>query len=583
LDTSHSELPPEASSLWTRAGSALLLVLLVVTGLGAWTFDRSSWPGFIGDEATYLMAAESLAWDGDLLYERADYDRFVARWKRSPEGLILQSGDGGESITYGKPFFYSLWLAPFVRVLPLQGPFVGNFALLLLAGLAAWIGLRHRLGPATAAYIAAFLFGSVAFASVFWIHIDLFLMTATAVAFALALPSDRQGSEPQTSGRTRWIAAGAILAMVAFSRPFYAALFLPLLALSPRGVRRHRFAFTVGGAIALIAVAVLVHQALAGTWTSYGGQRHGFYGYTGFPEIDFPTSDWETVVEEIGNAAWTGTLTLFVSNAGTSLSLWTYNTLYFLLGRHVGVLPYFLPVVLLFAGRGGDRRRRWILTAVAVGAIAFLLSRPFNFYGGGAAIANRYFLPLYPALWFAVPRGARSRWALAAMLFAAPFLLSLWTAPRAYPLDARAGSAYVTPIAKRALPYETTLDHLKPSGREDVIHNDLWIKFLTPTVGQQSEELLFAEPGGTVELILGSQAAIEGLTLRVEPGAGLPVVHGKAAEQKGKRGLAIDLGRPTARHPMWWTWDEFNLYHLRLEFPADQGLSTFSLRRSAPQ
>ena len=48
---------------------------------------------------------------------------------------------------------------------------------------------------------------------------------------------------------------------------------------------------------------------------------------------------------------------LFVGKAATSLSLWKYNLLYLFLGRHVGVLPYFLPVLLIFAGRDTDRRQ----------------------------------------------------------------------------------------------------------------------------------------------------------------------------------------------------------------------------------
>ena len=47
------------------------------------------------------MAAESLAWDFDLRYERQDYDRFLEHWQLAPEGLILQGGSDGDKVTFG--------------------------------------------------------------------------------------------------------------------------------------------------------------------------------------------------------------------------------------------------------------------------------------------------------------------------------------------------------------------------------------------------------------------------------------------------------------------------------------------------
>ena len=66
----------------------VLLLLLGATLVGALRFDRRSWPSLVGDEATYMMAAQSLAWDFDVRYTRGDYDRFVAQWGVKPDGLI---------------------------------------------------------------------------------------------------------------------------------------------------------------------------------------------------------------------------------------------------------------------------------------------------------------------------------------------------------------------------------------------------------------------------------------------------------------------------------------------------------------
>src|SRR5205085_4960316 len=119
-------LPHEGPAGMKILAWALLALLLAATLLGAATFDRRRWPSVVGDEATYLMAAQSLAWDGDLRYSRADHKRFVAQWGVQPDGLILQSADRGRTLIYGKPTTYPLFLAPFLRLAPTRGPFLAN-------------------------------------------------------------------------------------------------------------------------------------------------------------------------------------------------------------------------------------------------------------------------------------------------------------------------------------------------------------------------------------------------------------------------------------------------------------------------
>ncbi len=191
--------PLAAGLAWAALG-----LLLAATLVGAATLDRRDWPGLVGDEAAYLMMAESLAWDGDVRYSRADYDRFVAHWGRRPDGLILQSGDGGATLTYGKPALYSAWLAPFVRLSPTRGAATANALLLALAAVIAARALRPALGAAAPLWVAVFVFASVAFASVFWAHGDLFLACLTALGLALVY-----GAREGGGARRRKPAAGA--------------------------------------------------------------------------------------------------------------------------------------------------------------------------------------------------------------------------------------------------------------------------------------------------------------------------------------------------------------------------------------
>jgi hypothetical protein len=593
----------------TTAAWAVLALLLAALLLGAVTFDRRQWPSVVGDEASYWMAAASLAHDFDLRYERRDYDRFVAAWGQPPEGLILQSPDGGQTLIYGKPFFYPLYLAPFVRLAPLHGPLVANVLLLALAVGMACRTMRHRLGWAAPLWGTGFVFASVTFAHVFWIHADLFLMSLTALGLAAIYggPGQERESRPQALPEIyqdptqdgsrkerrlrllRWTCAGALLGVVAVARPFYGALLLPaLLAAWGRG-RRNLWPLTAG-VVLVLAVTALVNLGTRETWSSYGGVRHAFYSYTGFPAVDLNAADWQQRSAERGTNSWLRAAGVVRPFDGGEARRLGWNAVYYLVGRHVGLLPYFLPLffaLLVYRGGGG----RWaLLLAVALGALCFFWVRPVNFFGGGGALANRYFLPFYPAFWFLPGRplfdsfgGWRRtlRWLavpvlpLLMFLFAAPFLTPLWTAPRAYPIAEAGGLRHVSSFARAWLPYETTQSHLKPSGQEDVLHGTLWVKPLTPGIVPLDGGAWLRLPADGGTLLVGNPQPLTELWVQCAAPcpARLEVDGGEVAETilrpDGGSALRITLQAPRARHPMWWGSGDITLYQLRLTLPED--------------
>jgi len=563
---------------------ALLGLLLLALLVGVATFDRSTWPSVVGDEATYLMAAESLVWDLDLTYDKGDFDRFVQHWGVQPEGLILQSHDGGMTLSYGKPFYYPIYLAPFVRLSPTRGPGIANVLLLALAAVAAARTLSRKLGDAAPSWVAVFVFASVTFANVFWVHADLFLMCLVTIALALAYaggPPDRQrlteiysDVEGEDPGRfaLRCLVVGGLLAVVILSRPFYASLLLPAALAVPRGRRGAGIAALLGGTLFVGLLLVGLNFWTYGEWTSYGGQRLGFYSYTGFPAVDIPAEQWPRLVAERGSGSWTAPDKRTPYDFEPRLT--AYNLLYFLAGRNVGVLPYYLPVLLgLFAFRH-ERGRFSLLLAVALAMACFFYIRPFNFYGGGAALGNRYFLPLYPAFWFLAVRPRHPLLPLAVAALAGLALSPLWTEPRAFPRTEDGGYRHVSPLVRRTLPYETTQDHLKPSGQEDVIHHGLWIKPLGPEVGTAAGgDWLTAIRGATAELLIGSPRPLTGLELTfAPPGVTRLEVHGAAVDEtlfapSGLTTFDLTLGQPRARHRMWWTKDDVYLYRLGFDLP----------------
>lgn len=574
------------------AFDVILWTLLAILLVGVLTFDRSAWRSLVGDEATYLMATESLAWDLDLRYERRDHDRFVEHWQMAPEGLILQSGDGGETITFGKPFFYPLWAAPWTRLAPTKGPFLANFLALAIAAGLATRTLRQTVGAVAPIWVASCLFASVAFTYTFWAHADLFLLALTASALSLAFwrPAlDPHGSARDSRIHWRFAIVGLLLAAVVFSRPLYLPLFLPVVFALPRHRRWRSALALVVGALGLTLAAAAVHRLNGDAWTSYGAQRRGFYSSTGFPGVDLPTEAWQQSLDDLGDAAWAEAREL-TRLPRTATSLWLWNSVYFVVGRFVGILPYFFPLVLGLFGRPRGVARWMLLVAVGLSVAGFFLYRPFNIYGGGGAIANRYFMPLFPAFWFLATRPARLRRVVAASLIAAPFLWPLWANARSHPQRDNHTYRYVSALAQRLLPFETTQSHLKPSGRADVIHGGLWVKFLDPSLREKRDgRALLLNRGRRAELLLGSHEPVQEVVLQIleDPRETLRVVAGATVVEdtphpRGRR-LRLRLDRPRARHPMWWTWDTWHLYQLVLVSDStDAGRLTFRLHKGAP-
>ena len=578
----HRAFDPIRQSSWV-----VLLALLAGLWIAAASFERSNWPSLFGDEATYLMASQSLAWDRDLLFEPADYARFVSLWDTVPDGLVLQSGDGGETITYGKPFFYPLIIAPIVWVAPVRGPFLANAAMLAFAAIMSARVLARRVGRLAPLWVASLIFATVVYLYVFEAHADLFLLCCSAVALCLIFGHfDERSVTSLRSMIFRWALVGALIGVVVYSRPLYAPLFIPAVAALPKGHRSRAAAGLALGALALVGLAAAVHKVNGGAWTSYGGERRGFYASSGFPGVDFPAENWEATVAGSENAAWSEAERIW-KLPRTSPSLWGWNSVYFLVGRHVGLLPYFFPVILGFMGLP----RRWIqaslLAAVGISIGAFFLYRPFNFYGGGGAIANRYLLALFPAFWFLSERRIRAWHIGLVILVAAPFLWPAWTQPRAYPLESNQSYRFVSAAAERLLPYETTQSHLKPAGRSDVVHGQLWVKFLTPTLRPARDgQLLLLDAGSTGELLVGSSEPLQAITIDLDTeSADLEVIGSgelvPGAGEIGHRTLRVDLHRPRAKHRMWWTWDDVFLYQLKLRAgESDAERVAFSLNPS---
>src|SRR6476659_690187 len=83
--------PAGTSSIGGAAvAGALLLVLMLAAAISV-DVVRAGY-GIKSDEATYVAMTLSLAYDGDLSYERRDLERFWGLYEAGPEGIFLKRG-----------------------------------------------------------------------------------------------------------------------------------------------------------------------------------------------------------------------------------------------------------------------------------------------------------------------------------------------------------------------------------------------------------------------------------------------------------------------------------------------------------
>lgn len=555
---------------------AALVVLLVANLLAAALVDRSgpeSPPSRV-EETTYALQAASVAFDRDLQYGRVDYERFVARHGNAPPGVVLRSPDRGERIAYAVPIPYAVLSAPVVRFAPVRGLAVANALFLGLAAFAAAATLERRLGPPAPALVAAFVFASTAFAHTYRASPEIFVASAVALAFALALrgegaPARRfteifAGTLPgEDAGRTvgRWIAVGALAGTAAAFHPFYLALLLPLALSAPRSRRLAGMATLLGAALLILAAWGGLQAWSGGSWIPWDRSGRVFTADTGFPAVDVPVAAWPDEPPAPWQDRWLpGGAPDLPLDRPPPASLTGWNLLFLAAGRHLGLVPYFLPLVLGFLAYQGERGRWAVVLAVALVLAALLWVRPFGLDAG-------LFVPLYPALWFLAARPLRPAWIYLVALAASPFVYPSWIAAAA----PEAPAARTSPVAARLLPMETTQAVLP--GVVDLQHGALWVRAPAGEVASGRGGLLRLPPGRRSELWVGSPLPLPRLRLVLSPGGPTQMDVGGAELVRtvltpdGGVVLDLDPGEPDRSHLVPWSSTPYAFYRLRPRLP----------------
>jgi hypothetical protein len=462
----------------SHVGAGVAVVLLLVALAAAISVDvvRTGF-GIKGDEATYVAMALSLAYDGDLSYERRDLERFWRLYRGGPEGIFLKRGKQlrirlrasppyvrelkspdarNDRLFFGKALIYPLAAAPFVRAAGLNGFLV--FHVLLLFGVCAcayrFLAARGRPGPALL-FTLAFVGATVVPVYLVFLTSDIFNFSLVFFAYFLWLYK-----EVAPPGGVRWlrghasdVCAAILLGLVTYSKLTHALLVGPIVALL--WWRRRPLRGAVVGAIFMVTAGALfgVNAWNSGEFNYQGGDRKTFY--TRFP-FDAPDATWDNrgipMATDDSDAGTVLDRSEFLNRIG-------HNVEYFLIGRHFGFVPYFFPGVVAFAlwMFSRDRFEAWrVFTVLGLfgSTLGLLIFLPYSWSGGGGPAGNRYFLSFNPVVFFLTPPLTSAAapliaWAVGA-LFTAKLVMNPFVAAKFTYLAPQRG-------AVRRLPVELTM------------------------------------------------------------------------------------------------------------------------------
>ena len=458
--------------------SALLLVVLFAFGVSV-NVPKAAGGGFKGDEASYYVLANSLARDFDFQFDHRDLERVWEEYPTGPEGIFLKHGKSIALVASGrspfvrvvkgedpyhntrlyvsKSYIYPLFAAPFVFVFGTNGFLV--FHALLLSGdlFAAYLFLcaRTKSNWAALPLAAAFLGASVVPAYFVWLTPELFNFSLALYALCLWGYKEVSGRDSRTAD----FGAAALLGLLTFSKPPYALMMFPVVAVM---LRRTQWSRAVQAVLVWAVVAGTlcgVNAAVTGEFNYQGGDRKTFYHTTGFPFANA----WETFENSGPVRGREGVMVGDVLVNEHSIDVFRHNLFYFVVGRYAGLLPYFFPGVLLTITFLTARQRgfwQWLVAlTIAAAVLMLIVLLPFTYNGGGGPLGNRYFIAFYPLFLLLATAGSGLGAAVTAFAVGSAFTASVVLNP--FFASSHPGE-HATSTLFRFLPIELTLLHDLP-------------------------------------------------------------------------------------------------------------------------
>lgn len=562
-------------------------VLAAIVALAVWSPERDRlW----GDEGTYVAMTASLVRDGDLVFGEEDRRWALDRQTGLPATVILQQTPRG--ITYSKPILYPWLSIPLYSLLGEKGIEVTNLLVLAVALLIAWIYLK-RLGSTERSFwtLATFACGSVLLVYVGWKMSDLALFSLTLMGLLTAMGGRRLQIEGRKVtmpfGKLGAAIVGGLFLGAAVSMRYTAAALAAAAVAALLVERRWRRGLVV--AVMAITSFLVISSGtvvLTGTSNPYKAVRSSFNEETGYPAGESTVRARER----------------FTSRPATQSATWrpsvdvrrtAYSSLYFLIGRHTGLLFYFpVALVLLFHILRRPDRVSWMLLAGLAAVVGFyLIWMPQNYFGGSTFVGNRYFLGALPVLPVALRRlpSARSlavAWILALLAWGS----AVGSVAATRELD-ESSQAHVHAGIFPLLPYESTAQRI--DGQTERFWAEDYVRFLDPFAKpaawsfrldsqRPTTEILVATdwPGTPLEFVVAPKTA----DVRLEISDGRERTRFSMPQMPSSTPglLQVPTGPTWRRHAFWWNAGKlYNVRVLRFVLSSASGADVTAVVRYA--
>ena len=496
---------------------AMFLLFVIFFSFGT-DLAKTKKGGFAADESSYFSIMQSLAFDGDLQYTKADIARIRKIYWVGPMGLFLKKSKDGR-LFYAKSFVYPLLAAPFFRVAGNHGILLFNGLMIFAVLLMGFLLLRQQYPPEKSfAFSIIYLFSSITFIYIWWMTADLFNFFVNFAGLFFLFYQFKKRS---------WNSmAGLFFALAVFSKPNNALHIGILFLLLLYQKNWKKFLGTALVCLLVLSSLLFFNYAQTGTINFMGGERRSFYGNFPYERPDFTFAGG---IPMSSDNYWSR---YYISPALVGLNLF-----YYLFGRFTGMLVYFPSaffLLLLFFFQKKKPEDWFLLAAIGAATLFYILITPDNYFGGGGSLGNRYFFNIFPLFFFLGYRERTFRLSLLPVCAALAFLSPVYMDSMYHLANPRfPGISFPAkhfPAEKTQ--YKTLPSNTNPKAFNKNIADKYTLYFLNDNFHSMEDELFWTYSDQELELFLLAPRAVRTFTVQLK---NIPLANQVAVQIEHKK------------------------------------------------